>query len=406
MIRRFVTSRLGTSTAEKATGPGTRRSRRSRPALEALEGRQLMSLGPEMISPVNTTTLSDQFDSDNASSSNGSSVVVWTDFSLLSTRGSDIRAQLFNSAGAKVGREFVVGSSNLNDTEPAVAMDARGDFVVSWTQAQPNGDTNVVARLFNPAGIPQDGIVQVGAGTFREHASDVAMSAAGGFTVAYVRDTNNNNPDVFAKQYDGFGNLLNVVNVATTSRAETSPSIAMTPDGRFDVTWEDAWSNSEHNIRMNTYAANGILTNTFLISPTATLDILPSVAVDNNGNSVTAWSTPGNGGSDVKARRVSVSGIAGPVLTIASTSDSESGPSVAMKRGGGSFVVAYDSDSGSRFQVMVAEVSASNAITTLDAGQPRFGTAVSIDGFDNYIVTYTARDKLDLNIHERRGHLA
>jgi hypothetical protein len=55
---------------------------------------------------------------------------------------------------------------------------------------------------------------------------------------------------------------------------------------------------------------------------------------------------------------------------------------------------------------MVAEVSASNAITTLDAGQPRFGPAVSIDGFDNYIVTYSARDGLDLNIHERRGHLA
>ena len=55
---------------------------------------------------------------------------------------------------------------------------------------------------------------------------------------------------------------------------------------------------------------------------------------------------------------------------------------------------------------MVAEVSASDVVTTLDAGQPRFGSAVSIDGFDNYIVTYTARDGFDLNIHERRGHLA
>ena len=92
------------------------------------------------------------------------------------------------------------------------------------------------------------------------------MGAGGTFTVAYVRDTNNNNPDVFAKQYDAFGNLLNVVNVATTSRAETNPSIAMTPDGRFDVAWEDAFSNNDHDIRMNTYAANGVLTNTFAIA--------------------------------------------------------------------------------------------------------------------------------------------
>ena len=404
MIRRFFTSREGTTTAEKAVRPGTRRSRRSRPALETLEGRQLLSLGPEMISPVNTTTRNNQFDADNASSVNGSSVVVWTD--SFSNADHDIRAQLFNAAGAKVGPEIAVSLSTLDENSPAVAMDSHGNFVVSWTQIQPSGDTNVVAQRFSSAGSRQGALIQVGAGTFKEHDSDVAMSAGGSFTVAYVRDTNNNNPDVFAKQYDAFGKLLNVVNVAITSRAETSPSIAMTPDGRFDVAWEDAFSTNDHDIRMNTYAANGILTNTFAIAVESTFDFLPSVAVDNNGNSVTAWAVVGNGGSDVKARRVSSSGIAGPVLNIASTSDLEGGPSVAMKRGGGSFVVAYDSDFGSRLQVMVAEVSAFNTVTTLDAGQPRFGSAVSIDGFDNYIVTYTARDGLDLNIHERRGHLA
>src|SRR5262249_14958532 len=155
---------------------------------------------------------------------------------------------------------------------------------------------------------------------------------------------------------------LNVVNVATTSRAESSPSIAMTPDGRFDVAWEDAFSNNDHDIRMNTYAPNGVLTNSFAIAVGTTYESSPSVAVDNNGNSVTAWTVLGNGGGDIKARRVSSSGIAGPVLNIASTSDNEGGASVAMKRGGGSFVVAYDSDFGSRLQVMVAEVSASNVV--------------------------------------------
>jgi hypothetical protein len=399
----MFTKRLGNGDRQGPL-PSRARDRKRRPSLEALEGRQLLSLGPEMILPVNTTTRNNQFDADNASSSNGSSVVVWTD--QFSVTDHDIRAQLFNSAGAKVGPEIAVSLSTLDENSPAVAMDSHGNFVVSWTQIQPGGDTNVVAQRFGSGGGRQGTVIQVGAGTFREHDSDVAMSAGGSFTVAYVRDTNNNNPDVFAKQYDAFGNLLDVVNVATTGRAETSPSIAMTPDGRFDVAWEDAFSNNDHDVRMNTYAANGVLTNTFAIAVAATYEFSPSVAVDNNGNSVVAWSILGNGGGDVKARRVSSSGIAGPVLTIASTSDSELAPSVAMKRGGGSFVVAYDSDSQGRLQVMVAEVSASNVVTTLDAGQPRFTPAVSIDGFDNYIVTSTARDGFDLNIHERRGHLA
>ena len=309
-----------------------------------------------MISPVNTTTHNIQIDSDNASSANGSSVVVWTD--TFSDTDHDIRAQLFNAAGAKVGPEIAVSLSTLDENSPAVAMDSHGNFVVSWTQIQPSGDTNVVAQRFSSAGSRQGALIQVGAGTFKEHDSDVAMSAGGSFTVAYVRDTKNN-PDVFAKQYDAFGNLLNVVNVATTSRAETSPSIAMTPDGRFDVAWEDTFSTNDHDIRMNTYTSNGVLTNTFALAVGTTDEYAPSIAVDNYGNSVTAWYVVGNGGSDIKARRVSAAGIPGPVLNIANTSDYEFRPAVAMQRSGGSFAVAYDSQSGARFQVMVAEVSAS-----------------------------------------------
>ena len=49
------------------------------PAVETLEGRQLMSLGPEFL--VSVPTPAAQVQSANASSTNGSSVVVWTDFS-------------------------------------------------------------------------------------------------------------------------------------------------------------------------------------------------------------------------------------------------------------------------------------------------------------------------------------
>jgi hypothetical protein len=405
MTRRFFIVQKGASTAEKAVEPGKRRSRRSQPALEFLEGRQLLSLGSEMISPVNTTTRNFQYDPDTASSVNGSSVVAWVD--TYSSTDHDIRAQIFNSAGAKVGPEIAVSLSTLDESAPAVAMDPQGNFVVSWTQTQTNGDTNVVAQRFAAGGSRQGPVIQVGAGTFKEHDSDVAISDYGTFTVAYVRDTNNNNPDVFAKMYDAFGNLLNVVNVAVTSKAETSPSIAMTPDGRFDVAYEEINSPADHDIRMNSYTAYGGLNTMFALAVSSSYEFAPSVAVDYNGNSVTAWTVVGNGGSnDIKARRVSASGIAGPVLNIANTTDNEVEPAAAIKRSGGGFVVSYDSTFGSRHQVLVAEVSASNVVTTLDAGQPRFTSAVSFDASGNYVVVYTAVDGQDQNIHLRRGHIS
>jgi hypothetical protein len=67
---------------------------RRRPFLESLEGRQLMSLGAEMIGPVNTTTRGAQSDSDNATNAGGESVVVWTD--PYSATDLDLRAQRYN----------------------------------------------------------------------------------------------------------------------------------------------------------------------------------------------------------------------------------------------------------------------------------------------------------------------
>jgi hypothetical protein len=49
MFRRFFAGREAASSAAKPTGAVTRRSRRSRPGLEDLEGRQLMSVSPQLL---------------------------------------------------------------------------------------------------------------------------------------------------------------------------------------------------------------------------------------------------------------------------------------------------------------------------------------------------------------------
>ena len=49
MFRRFFAGRDAASPAAKPAGPATHRGRRSRPGLEDLEGRQLMSLSPQFL---------------------------------------------------------------------------------------------------------------------------------------------------------------------------------------------------------------------------------------------------------------------------------------------------------------------------------------------------------------------
>src|SRR5262249_9661952 len=160
---------------------------------------------------------------------------------------------------------------------------------------------------------------------------------------------------------------------------------------------------NDHDIYMNRYSASGALLGTSYIELSTAFESRPSVSMDNSGNAVVAWQRQIYGNNDVIARRVSSSGVLGPEITIAATSYSEESPKVALKRTGGAFVVVYNGYDQTSEHVRVAEVSATNRVTTLDAGV-RLDASVSINGAGQYLVTYTSNDGGDLNIRRRIGH--
>jgi hypothetical protein len=371
--------------------------------LETFERRELMSLGSEIASTVNTTTRNAQFNSANASSSNGSSVAVWVD--TFSSTDHDIRAQRFDAAGNKTGSEIVVSFSALDEGQPSVAMDSQGNFVVAWRQTQTNGDTNVVARRFNSAGQVVGSVVPVGVGTFKEHDPSVGMDNLGNFIVAYTRDTNNNNPDVFAKKYNSSNVLTNVVSVDTDPNIADHAKIAVTPEGRFDIAYEHAFDPIDHNIELKQFTASGAFAWLREMANSTTDETHPAVSVDNSGNAVVVWQNANGNNTDVLYSRADASGNLGPIHIVEASSLNEGSPSVAMKRTGGSFVVTYNQSSSTSTHARVAEVSASDNVTRFDAGI-RSNPVVSINRAGKYLVTYTSNDSGDLNIRRRIGTLA
>ena len=64
-------------------------------------------------------------------------------------------AQRFNANGVAQGSEFRVNSTTANpQSNPAVAMDANGNFVVAWTSVGQDGSGDgVYAQRFNAAGV-------------------------------------------------------------------------------------------------------------------------------------------------------------------------------------------------------------------------------------------------------------
>jgi hypothetical protein len=349
-----------------------------RPSLEPLEGRQLLTLGPGFI--VNTTTTGTQKFSDNASSGNGTSVAVWTDFN----GEENIRAQRFDASGAKLGPELIVWNRAY---DPAVAMDSLGDFVVSWTEQEANGDTNVLAQKYNSAGVPVNGVVQVGVGTFLESGSDVAMDAWGGdFVVSYTRDTNNDNPDIYAKHYNASSQLVGVITVsASSSVPEVESSIAMSANGRFDIAYQAQYDATDVAIFVKEYSAAGGLLATIPVATSGVLYGGPSISMDDFANAVVAYNEGNSSISLVEAKRISYTGVLG-APTDFSGGGFASLPSVALRVGGGPYLVAYDD---AQNHVDVSEVSASDVVVATWTADATFGyvPAISTNGLDQFLVT-------------------
>ena len=65
----------------------------------------------------------------------------------------------------------------------------------------------------------------------------------------------------------------------------------------------------------------------------------------------------------------------------------EVNPSVALSQATGHFVVAYNL--GGTFTTQVAEVNGANAVISVSGSFLGFDPAVSIDGLNRYVVTYT-----------------
>jgi hypothetical protein len=103
---------------------------------------------------VNTTTAGDQARPSVASERlSGNEVIAWQ--SQQEGNDWDIHAQLYG-AGAE-GSEFRVNTTTAGaQTEPALAMDAGGNFLVTWTSFGAATGLDVMSQLFSASGDPRE----------------------------------------------------------------------------------------------------------------------------------------------------------------------------------------------------------------------------------------------------------
>jgi uncharacterized protein YndB with AHSA1/START domain len=202
---------------------------------------------------VNTTTAGGQFYSSVASFATGGFVMAWTDTSYSGgdVSNAQVRAQVFDASGHKVGSEFRVNTTtDFEQHKPKVSVLANGDFVIVWDdESGLGGDasgTSVKGQVFHANGTKVGGEFLANTTTLgTQDESSVTALANGRFVVTWTDNSgaggDSSDSSVKAQLFDAGGHKVGsefLVNTITSSFQDEA-SVASLKNGGFVVSWQD-----------------------------------------------------------------------------------------------------------------------------------------------------------------------
>jgi len=303
---------------------------------------------------VNTYTTNIQTAPFAASDDAGNFVVSWSGAGIPQPAQFDVFAQRFDATGAPLGGEFRVNTVTAGtQLLTSMASDPAGNFVVVFqSYGQDGSGYGVFAQRYASTGEPLGGEFQVNTFTTRnQSAPAVALDAFGNFVIAWTGPTEplgSNRFDILARRYNSSGRPLGgEFRVNTHTRGDQrSPAIASDAAGNFTVVWESA---DESDVFGQRYSSSGaplgdeFRINTFAIGDQYT----PSVTSDPDGNTVVTWTSNGIEGYwylDIFGQRFSSSGEAlGGQFRVNSWTTYNQIDSAVLADPSGNFVVTWSS---------------------------------------------------------------
>lgn len=252
---------------------------------------------------VNNFTTNYQAHPSVAAESSGGFVVVWdSEGQDGSARG--VFGQRYQADGTPLGGEFSVNSfTTYAQGIPAVAADGAGDFVVTWTSYQQDGNgAGVFAKRF-VAGAPQSEF-QVNSYTLGDQKGvAVAADPAGDTAIAWWSvSQDGSGAGVYTRRYASTGTPISaeqLVNTFTTG-SQWFPVVAALGASEFVVAWESSSQDgSGYGIRARRVDSSGLPTGSEIaVNAFTTGDqSRPVVAADPAGGFVVVWTSTGQDGS-------------------------------------------------------------------------------------------------------------
>ncbi len=159
------------------------------------------------------------------------------------------------------GTNIQVPSQNvtLNQTNPHVATDSIGDFVVVYEEEVSANDNDIYVRRYTATGVAKGPEIAVAATTLDQTNPRVDMAGDGSFVVVWQELSAAGDTDIFFRRFDSSGNALSLPTLAypVDPADQTDPDIAVFPTGTFVITWVNQTTATNSDIQFRRFVSNG-----------------------------------------------------------------------------------------------------------------------------------------------------
>lgn len=335
-------------------------------SLSGIFGRRFSAAGAPLSGEfqANTYTTDRQSTPDVAMDAAGNFAVVWRS-SAQDGNGGGIFGQRFAADTSRVGTEFQSNTRTTDtQTEPSVAMNADGRFVVVWSsrtllfRASELDRRTIDAQPYDADGTPigRDRPSAVAGTTEQTRTLEyafgpklvnpgIAIDGKGRFMATWLRDgpsTSTINAEMFGPQGNPFASSYAASDSDTASEYDL-PQIAAAPAGNFVIVWERYdHDRARTGLFGKRYSRTGQAQGaSFRIDDDAHRLGRPNVAMDANGNFVVAGDTDGEG---IYVRRYAANGTAlGALTRVNANNGFITFNGRVASTGGGNFVVVWQS---------------------------------------------------------------
>jgi hypothetical protein len=351
---------------------------------------------------VNPDAAGAQRDGAVSAAPDGGFVVAWRESAPVppDTNGTSIRARRYDSVGVPAGTAFTVNTYAPGDqTYPAIAHDASGNFTIAWVSDGQDGDgTGVFAQRFDAAGTPVGAEFQVNTYTAANQSPNQApaIAAAPDGTVIIVwysagQDDGNvsvSGGGVYAQRYDSSGAALGpefrVNEMTAGAQGVNGIDVATDALGNFVVAWNESQEGLVQylpggNVAARRFDNSGTpLGGDFIVnSKIPQQQYLPAIAMDGAGNFLVSYVGQDRQGKGILAQSFRSDGTRiGDEIRINIDANGDQDWDVAAGNPNGQFLVAWDGDDGDqsgvfarRFNTAMPSCPALPQAGCLDAGR-------------------------------------